>query len=392
MVAQTRRRIVLGGAFASAASAYWLDVFPDVAPEARRWRSHARLIPDPLLRRLALGTHDDERLSMEGAAAFAIMAPRRHRLTVVRAIIAFQTVYEYVDTLAEQPCRDPVANGHRLHLALLAALDPHRRHVDYYEYGSSGHDCQYIRSMIDTCRHACSSLPSYGAVGEAILKAGERIVTYQSLAHGRPGSDHQTLARWSDGLTPAGSGLRWWETASSAASSLGIYALIAAASRPTLPREQVSSIEDAYFPWIGGLHLLLDSLVDRVEDQDSGHHNLVEHYASSEEAASRLGAIASRSLQAARTAPQGIQHAMILAAMASFYLSMPEIATPGTQMVAGRVLDALGALARPTMTILRTRRAAAEALALGGNWIQRATLPRGMRPPALPRADLNRAT
>jgi tetraprenyl-beta-curcumene synthase len=391
--AQARRRVAIGGAFASAASIYWLDVFPHVGREVRRWRRHAQLVPDPVLRKLAIDTHYGERLNAEGATAFAILAPHKHRPAVVQAIVAFQAIYEYVDTLAEQPCRDPVANGHRLHGALLTALDPARRHSDYYEHSSSEHDCRYMRSMVDTCRRACASLPSYPAVADAALQAAERIVTYQSLVHGRPGTDHRTLASWSDSLTPRGSGLRWWETASSAASSLGIYALIAAAARPALDGEQVDTIQQTYFPWIGALHLLLDSLVDRAADEESGHHNLVEHYSSTDEAASRLGTIAFRALQATETVPGGVQHAMILAAMASFYLSTPAISTPGAKLVARRVLRALGSLAKPTMAILRARRVLADAAALPRRWGRRAELPRGRSAPALlPQANLNRVT
>lgn len=392
MVAQTLRRFALGGAFASAASVYWLDVFPHVGREARRWREHARLVPDPVLRRLAVDTQEGERLNAEGATAFAIMAPHCHRSAVVRAIVAFQAVYEYVDTLAEQPCRDPVANGHRLHLALLTALDPDRSHSDYYEYSSSNRDCQYMRSMIDTCRRACASLPSYPVVADAALQAAQRIVTYQSLVHGRPGADHRTLASWSDALTPPGSGLHWWETASSAASSLGIYALIAAAAQPTLDSEQVDTIQATYFPWIGALHLLLDSLVDRTADEESGHHNLVEHYSSTEEAASRLGAIASRALRITETAPHGIQHAIILAAMASFYLSTPATASPGAKLVARRVLEALGSLTKPTVAVLRARRVVIDLAARRESRNRRPALPRQGTPTMLPRAELNRVT
>ena len=383
----------MGGAFASAASIYWLDVFPGVTREVGRWRAHARRIPDPMLRRLALCTQDGERGNLEGAAAFAVLAPRSHRAKVIRAAVSFQAVYDYIDTLAEQPSTDPVANGHQLHLALLTALDPTRDHADYYRHISSGRDCRYIRSMIDTCRQACESLPCYEQVANAAVQAAERMVTYQSLTHGRPGADRQILARWANELTPASNGLRWWETAAGAASSLGVFALMAAAAKPSISREEMDAMEGAYFPWIGSLHVLLDSLVDRAADEESGHHNLVEHYASPEETASRLGAIASRALQATEHVPQGIQHAMILTAMASFYLSTPGIEAPGPPLVARRVLKALGTLARPAMAVLRARRVAANALALPEIWTRHAVLPRGsIRPPALPQAHLNRVT
>jgi len=134
-------------------------------------------------------------------------------------------------------------------------------------------------------------------------------------------------------------------------------------------------MESAYFPWIGSLHVLLDSLLDRAADEQSGHHSLVQHYSSPEEAATRLSTIASRALQATDAVPQGIQHAMILAAMTSFYLSAPGASAPGACLATQRVLETLGALAHPAMAVLRTRRIAGDALALPGSWIRRLALP-----------------
>jgi len=368
VAATTRRRLELANAFAGAAARYWLGVFPQVGLELRHWRERALQIPDPALRRLALITQRTERGNLEGAAAFAVLAPRAHRAHVVRAAVAFQATYDYIDTLAEQPSTDPLANGYQLHLALLSALDPHIDHPDYYQHNSSDRDNSYVRNLIDTCRAACGTLPSYASVAEAALRAARRMVAYQSLNHGARGDTHHALARWAATVTPAGSGLRWWETAAGAASSLTVFALIAAAGQPVLGAGETAAVENAYFPWIGALHVLLDSLIDRAADIESGHHSLVDHYTSVEEAATRLSAIAARAMQATEMVPESIQHALILAAMTSFYLSAPHASTPGACLVARQVLEAMGALATPTMLMLRARRAASRAASrrLGG--------------------------
>jgi tetraprenyl-beta-curcumene synthase len=311
-----------------------------------------------VLRRLALGTQESERGNLDGAAAFAVLVPRVHRERVVRAVVAFQATYDYVDTLAEQPCGDPVANGHQLHLALLTALDPGTDHPDYYAHHCGGRDDGYIRSLIDTCRGAFGALPSYATVAEPALRAARRMVAYQSFIHEGSGEAHRALARWAATLTPPGTGLRWWETAAAAASSLTVFALIAAAAQPALSAVDTIAMEQAYFPWIGALHVLLDSLIDRADDFDAGHHSLVDHYASPEETASRLQAIAARAMQATATLPSGTQHALILAAMASFYLSAPCASAPETRLAARQVRETMGVLATPTMVVLGARRAA----------------------------------
>jgi tetraprenyl-beta-curcumene synthase len=363
VVAATRSRLAPASAFAGAASRYWLGIFPLVGRELRHWHQRALQIPDPALRRLALITQDAERGNIEGAAAFAVLVPRAHRERVVRAVVAFQMTYDYIDTLAEQPCVDPVANGRQLHLALLSALDPECDHPDYYEHNLASSDNGYIRNLIDTCRFAFAALPSHASVAEPASRCARRMVAYQSLNHGSAEDTRNALARWAAGVTPAGSGLYWWETAAGAASSLSVFALIAAAAQPAIAVADAIAIERAYFPWIGTLHVLLDSLIDRNDDLEAGQHCLVDHYTSAEGAATRLSAIAARALRATEPLPQSAQHATILAAMVSFYLSSPATSAPGTLPATERVLETMGTLVRPTMAVHRARRRAAGLLA-----------------------------
>ncbi|HEV3045742.1 MAG TPA: DUF2600 family protein [Solirubrobacteraceae bacterium] len=331
--------------------------------ELRHWRARARLINDPVLRSLALFTQRAERGNYEGAAAYAALAPRAYRARVVRAVVAFQATYDYVDTLAEQSNPDPVANGRQLHLALLSALEPGTEQPDYYCHHSERHDNGYISNLVQTCRDALVSLPSYGAVAEPALHAASSIVAYQSLNHERVEERAvRGLARWGATVAP-GRGLRWWEAAAGGASSMTVFALIAAAARPRLSAVETAATHDAYYPWISSLHVLLDSLIDRAKDLEHGHHNLIDHYASPAEAAQRLGWIAARAVHAAESLPDGTRHALILAAMTSFYLSAPAVSAPFARPAAQRVLETMGALAQPTMTVLRTRRTAGRLLA-----------------------------
>jgi tetraprenyl-beta-curcumene synthase len=333
-----------------------------VARELRHWRARARQIQDPVLRRLALLTQQVERGNYEGAAAYATLVPRPYRARVVRAVVAFQTTYDYVDTLSEQPNADPVANGRQLHLALLSALDPSTRQPDYYRHHSKRQDGGYIRNLVQTCRDALRALPSYAAVTQSALCAAGGIVAYQSLNHEEAGDRPRALARWGAAVAPPNSGLRWWEAAAGGASSMTVFALIAAAAKPGLSAAETRATHDAYFPWISALHVLLDSLIDRANDSEQGHHNLIDHYSSPTEAAHRLEWIASRAVRAAEALPDGARHALILAAMTSFYLSAPATSTPTTLLAAHRVLNAMGALRMPTMTVLKTRRAVSRLL------------------------------
>jgi len=122
MAANGSRRISLLRAFLGAAGHYWLLVFPHARRTVLRCARCAETVPDSVLRRGAVETLAEERGNLEGAAAFAVYAPRRSRRSVIEALVAFQAMFDFADTLAEQPAANPAANARALHQALLDAL------------------------------------------------------------------------------------------------------------------------------------------------------------------------------------------------------------------------------------------------------------------------------
>jgi tetraprenyl-beta-curcumene synthase len=347
-------RAALRATFAQAALAYWTGVFPRVCVHVARWRREARRIPDPQLRRLALEALE-KRGNIEGAAAFAAFAPRAHRASATRAASAFQAAYNFLDMLGEQPSADPMADGRRLHEALLYALDPASDALDWYEHHPQRHDGGYLRGVLDGCRSALAELPSYATVAPSAQAAAARIVAFQSLNLSESQGDHEALERWAREATPPGAGLQWWETAAAAGSSLGVHVSIAAAAEPRLEAGEVTALERAYFPWIGGLHSLLDNLIDKREDEAAGHRSLVEYYGPLR-AAERMRWLALQALQAAEELPHNRRHVVILAAMIGNYLSTPEAHSPELNPVSESVLATIGALERPTMIVFKLRR------------------------------------
>lgn len=346
-------------AFIRAAGRFWLSIYPRIWREADRWHRRAQDIPDSTLRSLAGEAQQIKRGNIEGSGAFAILAPAEHRRVVVQAQVAFQSVYDYVDTLSEQPNTNPLENGRSLHQALLVCLDPEAGHENYYRHQPSHADNGYLEEMVDTCRDALGALPSREPVSAPAQRITERIVAYQTLNLSDPNGGHRHLQQWAIQATPEGTDLRWWETAASAGSSLGLFALIAAAARPGLSPNEAQQIESAYWPWIGSLHSLLDSLVDGPEDAAVGQRNLLDYYTSPQEAADRLELLAQRALAASRTLPDAREHALILAGMASFYLTAPEADSPTARLASRRILEALSTAARPSMIVFALRRAAA---------------------------------
>jgi tetraprenyl-beta-curcumene synthase len=343
--------------FLCAARRYWLAVFPRVTFEVYRRRERALRIPDPSLRRFALEALEQKRGNLEGAAAFAAFVPRASRAAVVEALVACQAICDYLDLLSEQPSPDPVANGYRLHEALIVATASGEPHRDYYAYHPHGDDGGYLAGLVHAARTALEALPSRAPIGEPMWRAAERIARYQSFNHGDALGSYEPFERWAKSASGEHSELHPWETAAAAGSTLTVLALIASAANPKLCDSAVREIEDAYFPWIGSLHSLLDSFVDHEEDIAVEGRALVGYYSSPLDAATRMRTIASEALGRAAALPDGRRHALILAAMASFYIcELHRSASPHAQLVGPSVLDVFGGLAAPAMAVLSARR------------------------------------
>jgi tetraprenyl-beta-curcumene synthase len=322
-----------------------------------------------VLRQAALTNLRTERMNLDGAAAFAVFVPDRRRAAVIRAQVAFQVAYDYVDTLAEQPSADPIRNSGQLHRALGAALDPAGPQIDYYAHHPCCDDAGYLENIVEACRTALRVLPSYASVAAFAQRAVTRLMSYQSLNLNESQGDHTALERWAREQIPSGADLRWWEIAASAGSSLCIFVLIAAAASSLVGAEETIEIEEAYFPWVGSLHTLLDSLVDRFEDAAAGQHSLLDYYSSPEEAAARIKLIAAESLRVTRKLPRGGQHVLVLAGMTSHYLSTPQASLPEALLATRGVLGTIGELAIPTMLVMGVRRAAGRLTAVDGRII-----------------------
>jgi tetraprenyl-beta-curcumene synthase len=351
------RGIVQTTLFARSAARYWLTVFPQVCRELKPWHSRAAAIPDDALRGAALDALLIKRGDLEGAVAFAVFAPSCVRRKLIRGIAAWEIAFDYLDTISEMPNPDPVGNGQVLNQALLTAFVPGAAHRDYYALHMRESDAGYLMDLVDACRGAVTSLPSFDRIARPAQRMLSRIVTYQSLNHGDAYGSHAAFAEWARSQATPGADLHWWETAAAAGSQLTVLALMTAAADPLLTSQRVAAVEAAYFPWIGALSTLLDSLVDQPRDNAEGQPNLIDYYDSPEETAERLGEIASKAVARIRALPDGEHHALLLGAMAAFFHTQARSAD--ARLATRAVLDAMGRRAYSALRIFKIRYALA---------------------------------
>ena len=155
----------------SALLTYELRIVPRVRAELADWQARAAQIPDETLRATALAALAEKSSNVAATAVFAILAPRRERAAVLRAIVALQAAIDYLDSLGEVRAADPLADGLALHGALRDAVSPGAPAREWYRHHPQREDGGYLAALVGACQEAVALLPGREAVLPALQGA-----------------------------------------------------------------------------------------------------------------------------------------------------------------------------------------------------------------------------
>lgn len=324
----------------------------NVAREVRAWETRAARIEDRELRDDALRTLRRKRGSIDGAGLFWTLATRRNR-RLLRALVAHELIWDYLDCVSESGAVVGDENGLQLHRALPDSLDPGAPVSDYYRHHRWRRDAGFLNELVGVCRASCAALPSYELVRRAVLYEARRGAV-QGLNHALDAQQRDaTLRAWLRGSEAGHTGLEWFEQTAAESASLVIHALLALAADPRAGPEDVTAVRAAYFPWVSLATVMLDSYVDQVEDSENGDHSYIAHYASSGIAAERLGGTIERAARGVLHLPDGRRHGVLVACMVAMYLSKDSANTPELHATTRSLAHAGGSLTRLLIPVLR---------------------------------------
>jgi tetraprenyl-beta-curcumene synthase len=321
-------------AFALANVRYWMCVARQVHRQMRHWEARAQAIEDPELRALALEKLRVEGFNAEAAAMAATIAPRATRAQAVRAIVALELLFDYLDGLTELPHSDPLGEGERLYAAFVGALGPHTAHPCEQPAAldsSAGYPVQvsdgvgadaYLQELGHAVRSALSQLPASEAIAPYALRCATRGAQAQIHMHAASMLGTTQLGEWAHSEAQD-SGLQWREFAAGAACSvLALHALIAAAADPRTSPARAQAIEQTYL-FTGAMVTLLDGVVDHEHDAAAGTLSYAGLYEDTALLAQALALAAREASLRSRDLHNGAHHLMTLAAAAAYWCSQP---------------------------------------------------------------------
>jgi tetraprenyl-beta-curcumene synthase len=312
-------------------------------------------IPNPVLRRDALAAIERKRSNIYGAALFWTL-PARKSLDLLRLLVAYEILADFLDCASERGAHVGMSNGLQLHRALIEALDPSLGVSDYYRQHPWKDDGGYLHALVEACREACGRLPSYEAARPLILRAA-RFAQVLALNH-EPDSHKRdaALRSWAEAHFGRDRELDWFELTAGASAWLTILALLALAAESELDEQLVTDTYAVYLPWVSLAGTMLDSYGDMAEDTASAAHSYIAHYQSTDIAAQRVAAIVRRSMCEAAALPEGERHVLIVSCMVAMYLTKDSTRAPALRATTLRIVSTSGPLTRFMMPILRAWR------------------------------------
>lgn len=243
-------------------------------------------------------------------------------------IVALQTISDYLDNLCDRAGITNELAFRQLHLAVTDALNPHTPLHDYYRHYPYRDDNGYLTELVETCRRQTTTLPSYAVVKADILQLATLYSDLQSLKHLLPEEREAKLLAWSVAHLRHYPGISAWEFAAASGSTLAIFMLCAAAANPFLSKDSVKTLLTAYFPWICGLHILLDYYIDYEEDTRYGDLNFINYYHDEDTVKQRLQYFTREAYRQSQFIQESTFTQTIVSGLLALYLSDHKAASP----------------------------------------------------------------
>jgi tetraprenyl-beta-curcumene synthase len=326
-----------------------------VAGEARRalegWQRRAQAIGEQRLREIALSKLADERLNAEGAGMLAVLAPRAQRSTAVRATIALQVLYDYLDGVSESAAGAQEGEQGGLYEPFIYAFtaDGARRR-DEHESAADG----YAEELADTVTEALTSLPGAQRVAGVLAAGAKRCAQAQLHAHAIPHAGVEQARAWA--LERSEGALAWQETlAGAAASVVSLHAVLGAASDGRTTTRQAEALDRLYLS-ISAVTTLLDSIVDRESDESAREAGFTSLYESEGALAEGLARAARQALADTTKIPHGAFHLSMLAGIIGYYATAQGAQSEYARPLIAQARAQLGPLVGLTLPVWRKLR------------------------------------
>lgn len=302
------------------------EIFPLVHQELNIWREKSDSIKNTELREQAAASIRDKSFHCEGGGILALLSGEQKQ-KCVQFIIAYQTISDYLDNLCDRSTSLDPEDFRMLHLSMRDALTVGAEVQPYYQYREEQDDGGYLHELVRTCQRVLGSIEHYGIIKPYLLELCDYYCDLQVHKHVVEHERVPRLKSWFEQYRSQLPEMEWFEFSACAGSTLGIFCLVAYSFQLDFNEHTAEKIRSSYFPYIQGLHILLDYLIDQEEDLLEGDLNFCTYYQSHEEMMQRLKHFIEKADEHLHGIPHENFHRLINRGLLGVYLSDDKVAS-----------------------------------------------------------------
>jgi tetraprenyl-beta-curcumene synthase len=319
----------------------FLQVRPQVHAHLHHWIDRARQIPDPELQKQALASIAGKAFHCEGGGIYGLLAGNHYR-AAIRFIVAYQTISDYLDNLCDRSTSLNPVDFRILHTSMHHALTPGAKSDDYYRFRNEQDDGGYLAALVMTCQEVLAGLPAYKMIAPHLHELADYYCALQVYKHVRREERVPLMQAWFDEHKKTLPPMAWYEFAACSGSTVGIFCLVAHACHEDCTASLVRNIKDACFPWVQGMHILLDYFIDQDEDRRGGDLNFCSYYHDYGEMVARLSHFYQQANLSISALPYARFHRLINQGLLGIYCADKKVYRQKEVRMAARKLVRLG--------------------------------------------------
>jgi tetraprenyl-beta-curcumene synthase len=256
---------------------FYRKILPTVHQELAYWKKRAESIPNLELRKQALASIDSKTFHCQGGAILSLLAQKRIP-DAIRFIVAYQTISDYLDNLCDRSTSLDPKDFSALHESMNDALCLDVNHKNYYRFRIDQDDGNYLFDLTETCRDVLRNMGNFEKIQQFLVELCQYYCDLQIHKHVVLEEREPRLKQWFHRCKNKVPEMEWYEFSACSGSTLGIFCLLSYALREDFEDGHATNIRNGYFPYIQGLHILLDYFIDQEEDQIGGDLNFCTYY------------------------------------------------------------------------------------------------------------------
>ncbi len=269
------------------------------------------------------GQIPDRKWSYLRECSILSLYPQGDPTNSLRFIVPFTIITNYLMELIKREGPKDAVSLNQLFNSIMDAVDISHTSENYYLYHPYLNDNGYLQALVEECRRQVIKNKNFALVASSIKKYSKLYSELQFFKFIKEPYRKEMIHTWSKKYNIEGADLLSFEYFAATDSIIGIVALFTCSLSDEITSDEINKVCNTYFPWICGLHKLLENYLNVQEDIINTNYNLINYYKNLKICEERISFFAQKSLELCKTLKYPDFHRGVIEYFLWLYLSDP---------------------------------------------------------------------